>query len=160
MKNKFEFYSDPSHGWLKVPKTLLIVLGIADKITGYSYMRGEYAYLEEDSDASTFSTAWESKTGKKFDQLNENRHNSDKASKIRGYDSYARSNTFNDFKRSIKIKDVEDNKTYVYTTFEGCKYGQSYQNQTHTIEDMINSFIVFYYPMVLERAEEVASNDQ
>lgn len=41
----FTFHSDPQHGWLKVPKDLLATLGIDQKITRYSYMRGAYAYL-------------------------------------------------------------------------------------------------------------------
>lgn len=44
-------FSDPSHGWLKVKKTLLSKLNIHNKISRYSYIRGDYAYLEEDCDA-------------------------------------------------------------------------------------------------------------
>jgi hypothetical protein len=55
--------------------------------------------------------------------------------------------TMQEFKNSIKIKDVEGNRTYLYTEANGCKYGQSYQNTVNTREDMINSFIVFYYPL-------------
>lgn len=54
---KFDVISDPGHGWIKVPKKLLVGLGIADKITPYSYMRGDFAYLEEDCDAGTFMKA-------------------------------------------------------------------------------------------------------
>ena len=46
----FIFYSDPAHGWLKVKKSLLIDLGISKKISSCSYMKNEYAYLEEDCD--------------------------------------------------------------------------------------------------------------
>ena len=46
------FFTDPGHGWLRVP--LKELTPIQDKITPYSYMRGKYAYLEEDCDASTF----------------------------------------------------------------------------------------------------------
>jgi hypothetical protein len=38
---KFDYIMDPGHGWLKVPKALLAQLGIADKISPYSYQRGE-----------------------------------------------------------------------------------------------------------------------
>ena len=51
---KFNFYADPSHGWLKVPMSLLRELGIANQITPYSYRRGNDAYLEEDCDVATF----------------------------------------------------------------------------------------------------------
>jgi hypothetical protein len=44
-------YCDPGHGWMKVSKALLVKLGIADKISGYSYQRKDMAYLEEDCDA-------------------------------------------------------------------------------------------------------------
>jgi ABC-type transport system substrate-binding protein len=54
---KFEVYTDPGHGWAKVKISLLEKLGIAKEITSYSYMRGQYAYLEEDQDASTFMQA-------------------------------------------------------------------------------------------------------
>ena len=85
MQKVFQVFNDPGHGWVKVPLTLLMKLGIIDKITTYSYMRGEFAYLEEDCDASTFFNAmkakgiepeWRSTTANKL-------------SKIRGYASYS-----------------------------------------------------------------------
>ena len=53
------FYTDPGHGWLAVPITLVRILGIQDIITGYSYYdeRNGMAYLEEDCDASVFVKA-------------------------------------------------------------------------------------------------------
>lgn len=57
---KLTFYSDPGHGWLRVPVHLLDSWGLIDKITPYSYVRGNnWAYLEEDCDASTFLNAAE-----------------------------------------------------------------------------------------------------
>ena len=79
------YYTDPSHGWLKVPKHVLRKLGIEDKITSYSYMKGEYAYLEEDQDLGTFSKAvpnweeWRQKAKHSY---------SDKRSRIRNYSNY------------------------------------------------------------------------
>jgi hypothetical protein len=66
------FYSDPGHGWLEVPRSLLHELDIADKITPYSYQRGEDVFLEEDCDLSTFADAME-KAGRPFKmtQVNE-----------------------------------------------------------------------------------------
>jgi len=52
MNRTYIFFEDPGHGWLRVP--LKEVEPIADKISPYSYMRGKYAYLEEDCDAWTF----------------------------------------------------------------------------------------------------------
>jgi hypothetical protein len=48
---KLKFYSDPGHGWLAVKRKMLFDLGIADKITPYSYQKGNTVYLEEDCDA-------------------------------------------------------------------------------------------------------------
>ena len=45
------FYEDPNHGWLKVPVKLLEELQLVDQISHYSYLLGQYAYLEEDCDA-------------------------------------------------------------------------------------------------------------
>lgn len=46
------FISDYSHGWARVKIDLLKKLGIEDKISSYSYINGNYVYLEEDCDAS------------------------------------------------------------------------------------------------------------
>lgn len=48
---KFRFISDPGHGWVEVPMTLIELLGIKDQISRYSYRQGSMAYLEEDCDA-------------------------------------------------------------------------------------------------------------
>ena len=86
---KYDFYSDPGHGWLKVKRSELHELGIADKITGFSYERGDFVYLEEDEDLSNFIEALEEKTGEKFDSSKHLRyHIADKSSKIRSYLSY------------------------------------------------------------------------
>lgn len=44
------YYQDPGHGWVKCSIGLVYGLGIADKISRYSYRRGENVYLEEDCD--------------------------------------------------------------------------------------------------------------
>lgn len=54
---KINAYSDPGHGWAAVPLTLLDRLDLLDRITTCSYMRGKYAYLEEDCDLDAFMTA-------------------------------------------------------------------------------------------------------
>ena len=51
------FYTDPGHGWAAVPMAELFTLGIADKISPYSYRKGETAFLEEDCDFSTYMEA-------------------------------------------------------------------------------------------------------
>ena len=52
-----KFYADPGHGWGAVKRKVLDQLGIADKITSYSYQKGQTVYLEEDCDLSTLVTA-------------------------------------------------------------------------------------------------------
>lgn len=54
---KIKFYSDPGHGWGAVKRHVLIDLGIADKITRFSYQKGDTVYLEEDCDLPTLTTA-------------------------------------------------------------------------------------------------------
>ena len=51
---KLTFYADPGHGWLEVDRSDLDALGIIDKVSRYSYSKGEKAYLEEDCDAGLF----------------------------------------------------------------------------------------------------------
>ena len=53
----YKIYSDPGHAWLEVTKKELERLGIADKISEYSYMDGLLAYLEEDCDMGIFCQA-------------------------------------------------------------------------------------------------------
>ena len=50
----YTFYNDPGHAWLKVSRQECIDLGIINKISGFSYQRGENLYLEEDCDAPLF----------------------------------------------------------------------------------------------------------
>lgn len=52
MKKIFDVYSDPGHGWVKVPFKTLVDLNLVDRISCFSYYRNEYAYLEEDNDYS------------------------------------------------------------------------------------------------------------
>jgi len=82
---RLNFYSDPGHGWLAVPLPLLERLGLLDKITAYSYMRGMLAHLEEDCDASIFlKVAREAGIVVTFRE-----HNCrEKHSRIRNYDPY------------------------------------------------------------------------
>ena len=84
MQKTFTYFVDPGHGWVKVPKKVLEKLGIADKITAYSYQRGEFAYLEEDCDASTFVLAMREQG---IEPVFVESY-SDNSSKIRNYESY------------------------------------------------------------------------
>ncbi len=86
MQKTFDFISDPGHGWGKVPKALLQVLGIDNQISRYSYMRGEYAYLEEDCDLSKFHIEYRVKFG--VEPKYRERIAGQKSSRVRGYDTY------------------------------------------------------------------------
>jgi hypothetical protein len=55
------FHSDPGHGWLQVPHSLIYELGIQDQISTFSYMDDMYAYLEEDCDLGVLMRALEAK---------------------------------------------------------------------------------------------------
>lgn len=49
---KITVYTDPGHGWGAVKRSVLLAFGIADKVSTYSYQRGQTVYLEEDCDLS------------------------------------------------------------------------------------------------------------
>lgn len=78
-------YSDPGHAWAKVRRSVLINLGIADKVSSYSYQRGEYAFLEEDCDLSLLAQALD-KHGTKLRFIEKN---TNKQSRIRSYERYS-----------------------------------------------------------------------
>lgn len=81
---KIKFYSDPGHGWAAVKRDLINSLGIADKITHYSYQKGNTVYLEEDCDLSTLITALKDKgVSITFDERNTNNR-----SPIRSYEHF------------------------------------------------------------------------
>jgi methyl coenzyme M reductase subunit C-like uncharacterized protein (methanogenesis marker protein 7) len=80
----FNFISDPSHGWLKVPVTELERLGIQNQISRYSYIRKGMAYLEEDCDMAKFIRAREAENNPIV--IKESYGN--KMSRVRNYASY------------------------------------------------------------------------
>lgn len=62
-KDHFIFHQDDGHGWIAVKRKLLDELGIADQISRFSYVKGQTVYVEEDSDASKFFTAYHARFG-------------------------------------------------------------------------------------------------
>lgn len=60
-----------------------------------------------------------------------------------------------EFRAEIQSKDVEGNRTYLWLKVNGFKYGQSYQNAVHTLEDMKNRFVMFYYPIYQKDYESI-----
>lgn len=85
MHQVFQFYADPGHGWMAVKKQQLVELGIAAKISSYSYQRGDTAYLEEDCDLEKFFKAFIEKNG--VEPILK-QHHGERQSKIRNYESY------------------------------------------------------------------------
>ncbi len=83
--NRYTYHQDPGHGWIAVPVAEVIALGIADKVSHYSYIRSGVVYLEEDCDASLWLRAREAADGHK-PTLIEVHSNYD--SVIRNYPSY------------------------------------------------------------------------
>lgn len=53
---KVKVYSDSGHSWAAVKRSVLIDLGIQNRISEYSYQRGQTVYLEEDCDFPLFIT--------------------------------------------------------------------------------------------------------
>lgn len=83
-KLSLNFYCDPGHGWVKVPIKTLVRLNIAHKISHYSYMKGLYAYLEEDCDLNMLFAA----ADKAGINISLKEYHTNKQSKIRSYCSY------------------------------------------------------------------------
>lgn len=81
---RITIYNDPSHGWAAVAVSELKFLGIAEKISGYSYIKGETAFLEEDCDLPIYLDALRA-NGTEF-TFSEHHTNGD--SFIRGYNAY------------------------------------------------------------------------
>ena len=81
---KVTYYTDPGHGWLRVPYSKLEAVGVQDRISIYSYRRGDYVYLEEDLDAGNFLEAWKNNGG----QGEVVTSHTDRSSRIRTYQAY------------------------------------------------------------------------
>ena len=82
---KYNLYEDPGHGWLRVTRQELQKLGIIDKISKYSYQKGDYVYLEEDCDMSIFLEAKEARN----EPVEYREHCTNNNSFIRTYQSFS-----------------------------------------------------------------------
>jgi hypothetical protein len=80
-----DYIQDPGHGWFKVSIKQLVKLGIADRISNYSYRRGTWAYLEEDCDATILFNALRERG---IEPTIRERVARERRSKIRNYSSY------------------------------------------------------------------------
>jgi ribosomal protein S8 len=77
-------YSDPSHSYGKVKRSVLKNLKLDKYISSYSFQRGDYVYLEEDRDLSILCQAlYDNNTRVIF-----NEKTTDKPSRVRTYDRY------------------------------------------------------------------------
>ena len=81
-----DYIQDIGHGWFKVKLTQLHKLGIENDISTYSYQRGEWAYLEEDCDATKLFNAIRD-AGQPMPKIVE-KVCREKRSKVRSYDHY------------------------------------------------------------------------
>jgi hypothetical protein len=84
-KISIKVFADPGHAWARFPKSKLVSLGIADKISTYSYMNGSNAFLEEDCDLSTLIGALRAKG---YTDIKFNESHTDRQSKIRSYNTF------------------------------------------------------------------------
>lgn len=80
------YYQDPGHGWLRVPRSLVVELQIDDQISSYSYQQGDVVFLEEDCDAGIFARAMKQQ-GREFKTIE---IRSDSESWIRALKPYGR----------------------------------------------------------------------
>lgn len=79
------YYTDPGHGWIAVKRAELERLGIAGRISPYSYQRGATAYLEEDCDASIYFAAVRAEIGREPDFVEKHTNG---RSPIRSYETF------------------------------------------------------------------------
>jgi hypothetical protein len=88
MQKTFDFISDPGHGWAKVPRAILRTLGIEEKISRYSYQRGDWVYLEEDCDMSLFHKEFRERFGVEPKYRERNTSGRNQYSWVRNYPSF------------------------------------------------------------------------
>lgn len=56
-KTKYLLFEDATKGWLRVPVQELAARGLIGRISHKSRLKGVYAYLEEDTDMSSYLAA-------------------------------------------------------------------------------------------------------
>ena len=79
-------YNDPSHAWGKVKRKVLDNLGIADKVSSYSYQYKDNVYLEEDADLLLVCRHLLFNTDVRIKFVEKH---TDRESRIRSYERYA-----------------------------------------------------------------------
>lgn len=148
---KYDFYADPGHGWLKVQISELEELKIADKISGYSYMRKGWAYLEEDGDLTEFFKA---KGFTDFDKVCRH-HSSDKFSKIRNYEGYDYS-LYQSLLVAIKRYDSDDLfRKWVNTTLDVKSESMTYFANKKKYDDLSWNAKTWFHGIVKNIKDEI-----
>jgi hypothetical protein len=77
-------FEDPGHGWARFSRSRLQRLGIAERISCFSYQNGANAFLEEDCDLGVLVSALRSLGY----NVRFRTHHTNRQSKIRSFDIY------------------------------------------------------------------------
>jgi len=85
--NTFKHFVDPGHGWYKVSREMLFRMDILDKISSFSYQKGDWVYLEEDCDATIFFDRYKELFGDEY-QIKITQNIADNMSSIRYYQPF------------------------------------------------------------------------
>lgn len=81
---KLMMFEDPGHAWCRVRRAEKLFQKVAHLISGFSYQRGQYVYLEEDCDLAEYHNACK-RAGYEIEWKY---NHTNKLSKIRGYEAY------------------------------------------------------------------------
>lgn len=81
----YQYFTDPGHGWVKVPFKEIVKLGLEKDISNCSYIFKEYIYLEHDRDFGLFQKEMND-CGVKVQLTNHNAKS--RHSRIRNYEHY------------------------------------------------------------------------
>ena len=82
---KLMMFEDPGHGWCRVRRAEKLFQKVAHRISGFSYQRGQYVYLEEDCDLAEYYYACK-EAGYEIEWVYNVAR--ERMSKIRNYQSY------------------------------------------------------------------------
>jgi hypothetical protein len=81
---KITYHNDSGHGWYSVKRSKLESMGVLNKISGFSYQKGDSVYLEEDCDAGLFFNALSEEEKQSIKVINSYKDRSP----IRNYDRF------------------------------------------------------------------------
>ncbi len=85
--NTFKHFTDPGHGWFKVSRKMLFKMDLLEKISSFSYHKGDWVYLEEDCDATIFFDRYKELFGEQY-TIKITQNISDNPSSIRYYEPF------------------------------------------------------------------------